>query len=473
METGYRGSDCGFVEIFKREMGLSRPPTFARRISASEVLVKQIDLYGKLNGHEGCVNTIQFNAAGDHLVSGSDDQEVKIWNWATKTLELSYPSGHYDNIFQVKIMPFTDDRRIVTSAADGQVRLGQVKENGEVETKRLGKHQGRVHNLAVEPGSPYIFYSCGEDGFVQHFDLRSNSARKLFCCSSFSENKQSSSSLRLDALVIDPRNPNYFALGGSDKYARVYDIRKCQRDSSSNSDKPVNTFCPHHLIETQDVRITSLAFSNTSELLVSYNDELIYLFQKNMGLGPSPLSIPREDLQKLEEPQAYVGHRNSQTVKGVSFFGPHDEYIMSGSDCGHLFIWKKKGAQLVRLMKGDRHILNQVEPHPNLPVIASSGIEKNIKVWAPVSSDVVPLPHNVQEIMESNRQGREDHSRVTLTPDMIMHVLRMHRRQALSYFERRYNRADNYSDEEDEEAYFGIPGDASSEEGNSNECNIS
>lgn len=123
--------------------------------------------------------------------------------------------------------------------------------------------------------------------------------------------------------------------------------------------------------------------------------------------------------------------------------------------------------------EGDRHILNQVEPHPNLPVIASSGIEKNIKVWAPVSSDVVPLPHNVQEIMESNRQGREDHSRVTLTPDMIMHVLRMHRRQALSYFERRYNRADNYSDEEDEEAYFGIPGDASSEEGNSNECNIS
>lgn len=473
METGYRGSDCGFVEIFKREMGLSRPPTFARRISASEVLVKQIDLYGKLNGHEGCVNTIQFNSAGDHLVSGSDDQEVKIWNWATKTLELSYPSGHYDNIFQVKIMPFTDDRRIVTSAADGQVRLGQVKENGEVETKRLGKHQGRVHNLAVEPGSPYIFYSCGEDGFVQHFDLRSNSARKLFCCSSFAENKQSSSSLRLIALVIDPRNPNYFALGGSDKYARVYDIRKCQRDSSSNSDKPVNTFCPHHLIETQDVRITSLAFSNTSELLVSYNDELIYLFQKNMGLGPSPLSIPREDLQKLEEPQAYAGHRNSQTVKGVSFFGPHDEYIMSGSDCGHLFIWKKKGAQLVRLMAGDRHILNQVEPHPNLPVIASSGIEKNIKVWAPVSSDVVPLPHNVQEIMESNRRGREEHSRVTLTPDMIMHVLRMHRRQALSYFERRYNRADNDSDEEDEEAYFGIPGDASSEEGNSNECNIS
>lgn len=245
---------------------------------------------------------------------------------------------------------------------------------------------------------PQFAFNIRDLDYVLQFDLRSNSARKLFSCSSFTENKQSSGSIRLNALVIDPRNPNYFALGGSDKYARVYDIRKYQRDSSSNLDKPVNTFCPHHLIETHDVHITSLAFSNTSELLVSYDDELIYLFQKNTGMGPSPLSIPREDLQKLEEPQAYVGHRNSRTIKGVSFFGPHDEYVMSGSDCGHIFIWKKKGAELVRLMVGDREIVNQVEPHPNMPVIATSGIEKNIKVWAPVSSDVVPLPHNVQEV---------------------------------------------------------------------------
>ncbi|XP_023754036.1 uncharacterized protein LOC111902439 isoform X3 [Lactuca sativa] len=31
-------------------------------------------------------------------------------------------AGHVDNIFQARIMPFTDDRTIVTSAADGQGR---------------------------------------------------------------------------------------------------------------------------------------------------------------------------------------------------------------------------------------------------------------------------------------------------------------------------------------------------------------
>ncbi|KAI3706766.1 hypothetical protein L6452_24722 [Arctium lappa] len=465
------------LEVFKREMGFNPPRKFSRRISASEALVKRIGLAGKLNGHEGCVNTIEFNYCGDHLVSGSDDRRVMFWNVATRSLVLSYASGHVDNIFQARFMPFTDDRTIVTSAADGQVRLGQVAENGHVETKKLGKHHGRVHKLAVEPGSPHIFYSCGEDGLVRHFDLRSNSSTKLFCCSSFTENNQhsSSNSLRLNTIVIDPRNPNYFSVGGSDKYARLYDIRKFQLPSS-NLDQPVNTFCPKHLIKTHDVHITGMAYSSTSELVVSYNDELIYLFQKKMGLGPNPVTVSHEDLDNLEEPQVYSGHRNSLTVKGVSFFGPNSEYVMSGSDCGHIFIWNKKGGGLVRVMEGDRRIVNQVEPHPNIPVLASSGLEKNIKLWVPMSDDILPLPHDLEEIVESNRQGREDHSRVTLTPDVIMHVLRLHRRQALAYIERRHNRNDLASDDEEDEndAYvLGFSdGDGSIEDGNSSECNI-
>lgn len=479
MEYRCKGFGDEFTEVFKREMGFSRPRCFPRRISASEGLVKRITLHGKLNGHKECVNTVEFNSTGDVLVSGSDDRQVIFWDWAAKSKTFSYPSGHLDNIFQARIMPFTDDRKIVTSSCDGQVRLGLVLENGQVDTRRLGKHQGRVYKLDIEPGSPHIFYSCGEDGVVQHFDLRSNSATKLFYCSSFTElNRQSRNNISLNAIVIDPRNPNYFAVGGSDEYARVYDIRKHQCDSSNNLDGPVNTFCPHHLVGA-DVHITGLAYSNTSELLVSYNDELIYLFQKNMGMGPTPLSVPPEELQKLEKPQVYLGHRNSQTVKSVSFFGPTDDYVLSGSDCGHIFIWKKKGAKLVRLTAGDQQIVNHLEPHPYMPIFASCGIENSIKLWIPMADGSLPLPDDAEKIMESNRQGREDHSLITLTPDVIMHVLRLQRRQNAAYIERRYHRADIENDEEDEgEAYLlGFSdGEASSEEGftvNTTECNIS
>lgn len=174
----------------------------------------------------------------------------------------------------------------------------------------------------------------------------------------------------------------------------MYDLRNCKWDASSLTDRPVNTFCPPHLIGNEDVHITGLAYSNTSELLVSYNDELVYLFQKNMGLGPNPLSTPPEDSQNLDNPQVYIGHRNSGTVKGVSFFGPSDEFVMSGSDCGHIFIWRKKGGELLRIMVGDKHIVNCLESHPYLPVIATSGIEKNVKLWSPMANGGIPLPSN-------------------------------------------------------------------------------
>lgn len=49
-----------------------------------------------------------------------------------------------------------------------QVILGKILEDGRVVTRMLAEHQGSVHELAMEPGNPHIFYSCGEDGLVQH-----------------------------------------------------------------------------------------------------------------------------------------------------------------------------------------------------------------------------------------------------------------------------------------------------------------
>lgn len=480
MEMRLRNSSrdwrSGIIEIWRRELGLSQRHQFTRRVGGSEALIKRLDRYGKLSGHKGCVNTVNFNPAGDLLVSGSDDKDVIVWNWAAKNEILSFPSGHLDNVFQARIMPFTDDRTIVTSAADGQVRLAQILGNGKVSTKKLGSHRGRVHKLAIEPGSPHIFYSCGEDGVVQHFDLRNSSSTKLFTCFSFSENKHP---VRLNSIVINPRNPNYFAVGGFDEYARVYDIRKYQSDAAIGSDQPVDIFCPHHLIGSDNVHITALAYSIRSELLISYNDELIYLFQKNMGMGPTPPSAAApENPQNLEEPQAYSGHRNSQTVKGVNFLGPSDEYVVSGSDCGHVYIWKKKGAELVRMMVGDKHIVNCVEPHPHLPFLATSGFDKSVKLWAPIGKRVAPLPENVEEITSANKRGREARARITLSPDVIMHVLRLQRRQGVAYVERRPSGPDD-SDEDGEREGFILRftnADAASDDGSNGdprECNIS
>lgn len=153
---------------------------------------------------------------------------------------------------------------------------------------------------------------------------------------------------------------------------------------------------------------------------MSYNDEFIYLFTRDMGLGPNPLpaspvsmgsdaseiggdhqlsvSPSAMDTDEKFIPQVYKGHRNCETVKGVNFIGPKCEYVVSGSDCGRIFIWKKKGGELIRVMEADKTVVNCIECHPHTMVLASSGIDDDIKMWTPNASEKAVLPTNIEQV---------------------------------------------------------------------------
>ena len=71
-------------------------------------------------------------------------------------------------------------------------------------------------------------------------------------------------------------------------------------------------------------------------------------------------------------------------MKGVNFYGRNSEYIISGSDCGHVFIWDKPTEKCIWFARGDYEgTVNVLEPHPHFPVIATSGLDHNIKIWQP------------------------------------------------------------------------------------------
>ncbi|CAH2076710.1 unnamed protein product [Thlaspi arvense] len=409
--TNFNGVHHPVVDFWRREVGGISSRNFSNRFSGSENLVLRLEIHRKLVKHKGCVNTVSFNAEGDVLVSGSDDRRVILWDWQLGKVKLSFHSGHANNVFQAKFMPFSDDRTIVTCAADGMVRRASILESGKVETSLLGSHQGRAHKLCIEPGNPHIFYTCGEDGLVQRFDLRTEAPTELLTCHSVDPRRRNMEATQLNAIAIDPRNSNLFAVGGMDEYARLYDIRRFQGEGLNGFSRAADHFCPPHLVGNEQVGITGLAFSEQSELLVSYNDEFIYMFTRDMGLGSNPIpsspvskrsgsksesaSSPK-DGGKRSVPMVYKGHKNCETVKGVNFFGPWSEYVVSGSDCGRIFIWKKKSGELLRVMEADRDVVNCIEPHPHVPVLASSGIESDIKVWTSKAAERATLPANIE-----------------------------------------------------------------------------
>ncbi len=67
----------------------------------------------------------------------------------------------------------------------------------------------------------------------------------------------------------------------------------------------------------------------------------------------------------------YSGHCNVKTVKDANFFGLQDEYVVSGSDSGHVFIWDKKTSQLVNILKGDEDVVNVIQGMLHVSVLPS------------------------------------------------------------------------------------------------------
>ena len=82
--------------------------------------------------------------------------------------------------------------------------------------------------------------------------------------------------------------------------------------------------------------------------------------------------------------QRYVGARNELTdIKESTFLGAGDELVACASDFGHVFIFDAETAECVNIILADSEILNCVVGHPFQPVLATSGIDSEVRVWAP------------------------------------------------------------------------------------------
>lgn len=374
-----------------REIGRSSQQ-FVRRVCGARGLVQRLELQGRLERHSGCVNTLHFNPSGTRLASGSDDLRVVIWDWARRTAELEFDSGHKSNVFQAKFLPHSGDSTLAMCARDGQIRVAELSATQRCKnTKRVAQHKGAAHKLALDPDSPCSFLSAGEDAVVFGIDLRlDRPANKLVVV------KDGEKKVGLYTIYVNPANTHHFAVGGRDQYVRIYDQRKI---NESDNNGVLKKFCPSSLVSSESkTNITCLVYSHDgTELLASYNDEDIYLFDSSHSDG-------------ADYRRRYKGHRNNATVKGVNFYGPCSEFVVSGSDCGHIYLWDKNSARVVQFMEGDRGgVVNCLEPHPHLPGLATSGLDHDVKLWAPTAENPTTLK-GLKDAMKKNKRERDEDS---------------------------------------------------------------
>lgn len=65
-------------------------------------------------------------------------------------------------------------------------------------------------------------------------------------------------------------------------------------------------------------------------------------------------------------------------------------YVIAGSDLGKAVIYDLATGLPVTMLDADADVCNAVRPNPRLPVLATSGIEDVIRLWAPPSSTPTP-----------------------------------------------------------------------------------
>lgn len=118
----------------------------------------------------------------------------------------------------------------------------------------------------------------------------------------------------LYSIQSNPLASYEFCVSGRDEFVRIYDARKLSTttvpvspsgsaDSSPDESVPtVKRFCPQHLIDSRaKAHVTCAVYNyNGKEVLGSYNDENIYLFDATHSDMADCIKV-------------YEGHRNSAT----------------------------------------------------------------------------------------------------------------------------------------------------------------
>lgn len=212
---------------------------FLNRLHGSHFAVERLHLMTKLEHHDGCVNSLNFNKSGTLLASGSDDRHVVVWNWSKKTPVHVIRTSHLSNVFQTK---FADDLstgpnalNIITSARDGYVRQITIRPGGGDPVDRLlARHSEEVHKVTLPETSQDEVLTAGEDAVVMRIDLRERKPEKLLCL------RVNKTRVPLYSIAAHPFDPE-FCVAGKDRFVRVYDRR--------NLKDPLRSYCPNTILK--------------------------------------------------------------------------------------------------------------------------------------------------------------------------------------------------------------------------------
>lgn len=318
-----------------------------------ERLNRAKNLYRKdLLGHYGCVNAIEFSDEGELLISGGDDRRVLLWSVPEAIFgqgtAITMETRHFSNIFCLSFD--STNSKIFSGGNDDQVLVHDSK-TGHIVRKL--PHVKPVYGLSVNPECNSVLATAGDDGRILICDIREPNGDSLILA------KQK---MGFHSVKYNPLNSRLLVTANSEEGIALWDARK-----------PREVYI-HYDGQAGPVSGISACFNADGTRILALRRRL-----------PPALyaSHAAASLCQFYHPHYY----NSCTMKTCAFAGDSDEYVLSGSDDFNLYMWKIPEEDVDwgtshLVLNGHRSIVNQVRYNRQCNLIASSGVEKMVKLWS-------------------------------------------------------------------------------------------
>jgi WD40 repeat protein len=126
-----------------------------------------------LTGHTKAANSAAFSPDGRRIVSGSDDQTVRVWDASTGA-QLQLLRGHTDDVLSVAFSP--DGSRILSSGADDTARVWDASTGASIAVMRGDTDW--LRHAAFSPDGKHVV-SASDDKSVRVWDAASGAQLAL------------------------------------------------------------------------------------------------------------------------------------------------------------------------------------------------------------------------------------------------------------------------------------------------------
>ncbi len=284
-----------------------------------------------LKGHTAFVTSVAWSPDGKRIVSGSWDNMLKIWD-VNKKREISSLKGH--TLFVISVAWSPDGKRIVSGSADGTMKVWDAEKGQEVLS--LKGHTAQVTSVAWSPVGKR-FLSGSEDGTVKIWD-----ADKGLEVPSLKGR-----SVGVSSVAWSPDGKRFLS-GSLDGMLKVWD--------ADNGHEVLS-------LKGHTFPVSSVAWSPDGKRILS-------------GSWDNTLKV--WDADKGQELLSLKGHTGP--VVSVAW-SPDGKRILSGSLDGTLKVWDAEKRQKVLALKGHTNYVYSVAWSPDGKRLLSGSFDGTLKIW--------------------------------------------------------------------------------------------